>query len=154
MHAATAARVEDLTAAMVEEYGGTRQFSALIVQGAVETFKQAEIAINTFEWVRQWGTTSVFYEPVGVAGLITPWNANVLFLCAKIATAFAAGCTVVAKPSELSTIQTQVLLECLQEADIPPGALNVVMGPFPTREAADAAGKRSGMPYWVFAGLP
>jgi len=128
MHEVTAARLDDLIGAMVEEYGGTRQFSTLIVQGAVEAFRQAEIALNQIELVRKWGTTTAYYEPVGVAGLITPWNANALFLCVKSASAIAAGCTVVAKPSELSAFQTQVLLECLHEAGLPPGVLNVVTG--------------------------
>jgi aldehyde dehydrogenase (NAD+) len=128
MHEATAARLDDLKSAMVEEYGGTLQFSKLIVEEAVEAFRQAEIALNQIELVRKWGTTTAFYQPVGVAGLITPWNANVLFLCVKTASAIAAGCTVVAKPSELSAWQTQVLLECLHEAGLPQGVLNVVSG--------------------------
>ena len=125
---ATAARLDDLTDAMVEEYGGTRQFSSLIMQGAVEAFHQAELALKEIELVRQWGTTTAYYEPVGVAGLITPWNANSFFLCVKSAAAIAAGCTVVAKPSELSSFQTQVLLECFHEAEVPPGVINVVTG--------------------------
>jgi aldehyde dehydrogenase (NAD+) len=67
-------------------------------------------------------------EPVGVAGLITAWNANALFICLKLASAVAAGCTVVIKPSELSSLQTQVLIEALQEANLPKGLLNVVIG--------------------------
>jgi aldehyde dehydrogenase (NAD+) len=67
-------------------------------------------------------------EPVGVAGLITAWNANALFICLKLASALAAGCTVVIKPSELSSLQTQVLLEALLKADLPKGLLNVVTG--------------------------
>jgi aldehyde dehydrogenase (NAD+) len=63
-----------------------------------------------------------------VAGLITAWNANALFICLKLASAVAAGCTVVIKPSELSAIQTHVLIEALHEADLPKGLLNVVTG--------------------------
>jgi aldehyde dehydrogenase (NAD+) len=77
---------------------------------------------------RSWDKTTVTYEPVGVAGLITPWNANALFLCMKLASAVAAGCTVVIKPSELSALQTQVWLECLHEAKLPKGLYNVVTG--------------------------
>src|SRR5258706_8482027 len=73
MHAATAARIDDLTAAMIEEYGGTMQFSSMIVRGAVQAFKEVEIALTEFEMTRKWEGTTVFYEPVGVAGLITPW---------------------------------------------------------------------------------
>jgi aldehyde dehydrogenase (NAD+) len=77
---------------------------------------------------RNWDKTTVTMEPVGVAGLITAWNANALFLCLKLASAVAAGCTVVIKPSELSAIQTQVLIEALHEANLPKGLLNVVTG--------------------------
>jgi len=67
-------------------------------------------------------------EPVGVAGLITAWNANALFICLKLASAVAAGCTVVIKPSELSSLQTEVMLECLNAAKLPQGVCNVVIG--------------------------
>jgi aldehyde dehydrogenase (NAD+) len=67
-------------------------------------------------------------EPVGVAGLITAWNANTLFICLKLASAVAAGCTVIIKPSELSALQTRVLIEALHEAKLPSGLLNVVTG--------------------------
>ena len=128
LHQAVAARVDDLTAAMVEEYGGTIQFSALLVQAAADAFLQAEKALQQLPLVRTWGKTTVTFEPVGVAGLITPWNANTLFVCMKLASAVAAGCTVVIKPSELSSRQTQVLLECLHEARLLPGLYNVVTG--------------------------
>jgi aldehyde dehydrogenase (NAD+) len=77
---------------------------------------------------RSWGKTTVTLEPVGVAGLITAWNANTLFICLKLASAVAAGCTVVIKPSELSALQTRVLIEALHEAKLPKGVLNVVTG--------------------------
>src|SRR4029077_1761291 len=66
--------------------------------------------------------------PVGVAGLITAWNANVLFMCLKLASAVAAGCTVVIKPSEMSSLQARVLVEALHEAGLPNGLLNIVTG--------------------------
>jgi aldehyde dehydrogenase (NAD+) len=63
-----------------------------------------------------------------VAGLITAWNANALFICLKLASAVAAGCTVVLKPSELSSLQTEVMIECLEAAKLPKGVCNVVIG--------------------------
>src|SRR6202035_3815631 len=72
--------------------------------------------------------TTVTLEPVGVAGLITAWNANALFFCLKLASAVGAGCTVVIKPSELSSLQTQVMLECINAANLPKGVCNVVIG--------------------------
>src|SRR5713226_2811543 len=128
LHEATSARLNDLTAAMVEEYGGVVQFAGPIVQAGASAFLAAEKALQELPLVRSWGKTTVTLEPVGVAGLITPWNANALFLSAKLASAVAAGCTVVMKPSELSTLQTQVWLECVHEAKLPQGLCNVVIG--------------------------
>jgi aldehyde dehydrogenase (NAD+) len=128
LHAAASARADDLTAAMVEEYGGVVQFAGLIVQSGVTAFQAAEQALQEMPLTRSWGKTTVTLEPVGVAGLITAWNANTLFICLKLASAVAAGCTVVIKPSELSALQTQVLIEALHESKLPKGLLNVVAG--------------------------
>jgi len=128
LHAAASARLDDLTAAMVEEYGGVVQFAGLIVQTGINAFLAAEQALQEIPLSQSWGKTTVTLEPVGVAGLITAWNANALFICLKLASAVAAGCTVVVKPSELSSIQTQVLIEALHEANLPKGLLNVVTG--------------------------
>ena len=121
LHKAASAHVEDLTAAMVEEYGGVVQFAGLIVQSGVNAFLAAEQALHEMQFTRSWGRTTVTLEPVGVAGLITAWNANALFICLKLASAVAAGCTVVIKPSELSSLQTRVLVEALHEAGLVTG---------------------------------
>ena len=128
LHKAASARVDDLTAAMIEEYGGVAQFAGLIVQSGVNAFAAAERALQEMPWTRRWDKTTVTLEPVGVAGLITAWNANALFMCLKLASAVAAGCTVIMKPSELSSLQARVLVEALHEADLPKGLLNVVTG--------------------------
>src|SRR6476660_5678004 len=128
LHQAASARVDDLTAAMVEEYGGVVRFAGLIVQSGINAFMAAEQALQELPLTRNWGKTTVTLEPVGVAGLITAWNANALFICLKLASAVAAGCTVVIKPSELSALQTRVLVEALHEAKLPKGLLNVVTG--------------------------
>jgi aldehyde dehydrogenase (NAD+) len=98
------------------------------VESGVNAFKAAENALQEMEWTRSWGGTTVTLEPVGVAGLITAWNANALFICLKLASAVAAGCTVIIKPSELSSLQTQVLLAALHKANLPKGVFNVVTG--------------------------
>src|SRR5712692_3713984 len=128
LHEAASARLDDLTAAMVEEYGGVVQFAGPIVQSGVNAFLASEKALQELPLTRSWDKTTVTLEPVGVAGLITAWNANALFLCAKLDSAVADGCTVVIKPSELSSIQTQVWLGCLHEANLPKGLCNVVIG--------------------------
>jgi aldehyde dehydrogenase (NAD+) len=128
LHQSVSARIDDLTAAMVAEYGGVVQFARLIVESGVNAFPAAEKGLKELPLTQSWGKTTVTLEPVGVAGLITAWNANALFICLKLASAVAAGCTVVIKPSELSSLQTQVMIECLEAAKLPKGVCNVVIG--------------------------
>jgi aldehyde dehydrogenase (NAD+) len=99
LHEAASARIDDLTAAMVEEYGGVVQFAGLIVQSGVSAFLAAEKALQELPLTRGWDRTTVTLEPIGVAGLITAWNANALFICLKLASAVAAGCTVIVNPA-------------------------------------------------------
>jgi aldehyde dehydrogenase (NAD+) len=74
------------------------------------------------------GIADVVMQPLGVAGLITPWNSDAGFICGKLAAALAAGCTAVVKPSEMSAIQTRVVTEALHAAGLPPGVFNIVTG--------------------------
>jgi aldehyde dehydrogenase (NAD+) len=128
LHEAVSARVDDLTAVMVEEYGGVAKFARLIVESGVNAFAAAEKGLQELPLRQSWGKTKVTLEPVGVAGLITAWNANTLFICLKLASAVAAGCTVVIKPSEMSSLQTRVMVEALNAAGLPKGVYNVVTG--------------------------
>ncbi len=128
LHKAVSARIDDLTAVMIEEYGGVARFARLIVESGVNAFAAAESALQQLPLRESWGKTTVTLEPVGVAGLITAWNANALFICLKLASAVAAGCTVVIKPSEMSPLQTRVMVEALNAAELPKGVFNVVTG--------------------------
>jgi aldehyde dehydrogenase (NAD+) len=67
-------------------------------------------------------------EPIGVVGVITPWNAPVSLFSQKVAPALAAGCTIVAKPSELAPLTGFRMAELLADADLPPGVFNLVAG--------------------------
>lgn len=67
-------------------------------------------------------------EPVGVVGLITPWNFPFLILCERVPYILASGCTMVAKPSEVTSATTLILAEILTEAGLPDGVMNVVTG--------------------------
>jgi len=125
---AVSARIDDLTAVMVEEYGGVAGFARLLVESGVNAFAAAEKALQELPLRENWGKTTVTLEPVGVAGLITAWNANALFICLKLASAVAAGCTVVIKPSEMSSLQTRAMVEALNAAGLPSGVYNVVTG--------------------------
>jgi len=128
LHKAVSASIDDLTAIMIEEYGGVARFARLIVESGVAAFAAAEKGLQELPLRQSWGKTTVTLEPVGVAGLITAWNANALFICLKLASAVAAGCTVVLKPSEMSSLQTRVMVEALNAAGLPKGVFNVVTG--------------------------
>ena len=72
--------------------------------------------------------SQIVVEPVGVVGMITPWNYPLLQASWKIAPALAAGCTFVIKPSELTPSTTSMLMEVLTEAGVPDGVANAVYG--------------------------
>lgn len=73
-------------------------------------------------------TTRLLYEPKGVIACITPWNYPLLMALQKVSAAWAAGCAVVLKPSELAPVTCLLMGEIAQEAGIPAGALNIVPG--------------------------
>jgi acyl-CoA reductase-like NAD-dependent aldehyde dehydrogenase len=70
----------------------------------------------------------VLREPIGVVGLITPWNFPFLILCERVPFILASGCTMVVKPSEVTAATTLLLAEVLAEAGLPAGVYNVVTG--------------------------
>src|SRR4029077_11476409 len=67
-------------------------------------------------------------EPVGVVGAITPWNFPLMIASWKLAPALAAGCTVVLKPPEDAPLSSQHLARLIEEAEFPPGTVNVIAG--------------------------
>src|SRR5580693_1071669 len=79
LHKAVSARTDDLTKTMVDEYCGVIQFAGPIVKAGAEVFLAAEKALHELPLTRSWGKTTVTMEPVGIAGLISPWNANSFF---------------------------------------------------------------------------
>jgi len=77
----------------------------------------------------------VLREPAGVVGLITPWNFPALILCQKLPFALAAGCTVVVKPSEFTSSSTVAIMKLYEEAGLPAGVANLVVGDGPVGQA-------------------
>lgn len=116
MHAAVAARHDDLLEAVIEEYGAPASRSAWMASYPAEVIAQAIEALEAFEFVIPAGSATVQMTPLGVAGLITPWNSDAGFICGKLASALAAGCTAVIKPSEMSALQTRIVTEALRDA--------------------------------------
>lgn len=96
-------------------------------------------ALKAFEFEERIGNTLVVKEPIGVCGLITPWNWPVNQLACKIAPALATGCTMVLKPSEVAPLSALLLAEVLDEAGVPAGVFNLVNGDGPTVGSAMSA---------------
>lgn len=128
LHDAVAKRQDELAAVMVLEYGGTYQFCKMSVSFMLSAFTSAMETLKAFEFERTVGHSKVLMQSLGVVGIITPWNSSNGFICNKLAAAISAGSTAVIKPSEMSAMQTQLLLECFHEAGLPDGVFNVVNG--------------------------
>jgi aldehyde dehydrogenase (NAD+) len=92
-----------------------------------------------FQFEELKGSTLMRKEPVGVCGLITPWNWPMNQIVTKVAPALAAGCTMVLKPSELAPLSAYLFAQILHEAAVPPGVFNLVNGDGPTVGAAIAS---------------
>lgn len=128
MYSSVAAREEELLEAIITEYGAPQSRSRWMAKYPADVIAQAIEALENFEFIEQAGEAQIIMTPVGVAGLITPWNSDAGFICNKLATAMAAGCTAVIKPSEMSAIQTQIVMEALHEAQVPAGVFNIITG--------------------------
>lgn len=128
LHQAVAKRKEAMIETMIMEYGGTRTFCTISVGFSLNAFTDAITVLQNFDFVRTVGRSTVRMESLGVAGIITPWNASNGFLASKLSTAIAAGCTAVIKPSEMSALQTQLFMEAVHEAGLPAGVCNIVNG--------------------------
>lgn len=95
--------------------------------------------LERFAFEEPRGSTMLRHEPVGVCGLITPWNWPINQIVVKIGPALAAGCTMLLKPSEFSALSALIFTEVLHEAGVPKGVFNLVNGTGPEVGAAMAA---------------
>ncbi|OUU58240.1 MAG: aldehyde dehydrogenase family protein [Proteobacteria bacterium TMED61] len=90
--------------------------------------KTAIRVLEEFEYEQEKDGFLIRYEPIGVCGLITPWNWPMNQIVAKLAPVLAAGCTCVLKPSELAPLSAHIMAEILHEAGVPAGVFNLVNG--------------------------
>jgi len=138
--AAYKARYADIAAAITAEMGAPATLAAKAQAGTGVAHLTAMIEVlKRFRFEEESGTTRLLLEPIGVCGLITPWNWPINQLAAKVVPALAAGCTMVLKPSELSPLSAALWTEVLHEAGVPAGVFNLVNGLGPTVGAALAA---------------
>ena len=126
-------RYADMAAAITEEMGAPAMLSqkAQAAMG-VGHLTTALNVLKDYHFSETKGTTLLVKEPIGVCGLITPWNWPVNQIACKVAPALAVGCTMVLKPSEIAPFSAQVWTEILHAAGVPAGVFNLVNGDGPT----------------------
>ncbi|MCU0976745.1 MAG: aldehyde dehydrogenase family protein [Steroidobacteraceae bacterium] len=134
-------RMDDLALAISEEMGAPLATVARPMQApsGLGHFATALEVLREFEFEKDVGALRIVREPVGVCGLITPWNWPANQIACKVAPALASGCTMVLKPSELAPFSAHVIAEILHAAGVPAGVFNLVDGDGPTVGAAIAA---------------
>jgi aldehyde dehydrogenase (NAD+) len=122
-------RAPEIATLIAREVGMPIGLAHMVQVGlATMDFATMPALIDELAWEEQIGNSLVVREPVGVVAAITPWNYPLHQLSAKVAGALAAGCTVVAKPSEVTPLNAFVLAEVLEQAGAPAGVFNLVVG--------------------------
>jgi aldehyde dehydrogenase (NAD+) len=133
-------RQDELATTISTEVGAPMWLSkAAQAASGVGHFAQALAVLKAFEFEEPRGRTMIVREPVGVVGMITPWNWPINQIACKVAPALAAGCTIVLKPTEVAPMNAILFAEILHEAGVPPGVFNLVNGDGPTVGAAIAS---------------
>ena len=125
-------RHDEIAEAIMDEMGAPWKL-AKNAQAASGTqhLKAALKALRDYPFEERIGTTLIVREPMGVCGLITPWNWPINQIAVKVAPALAAGCTMVLKPSEIAPFDAMIFAEILDEAGVPAGVFNLVNGDGP-----------------------
>ena len=131
------ARAEELAQAISQEMGAPISFARTAQVGTgIAHFATARQILSAYEFEEARGSTQIIKEPVGVCGMITPWNWPLNQLTCKVAPALATGCTMVLKPSEVAPVSAMILAEIIHDAGVPRGVFNLVNGDGPTVGAA------------------
>jgi aldehyde dehydrogenase (NAD+) len=133
-------RIGEMAETISEEMGAPRWLAtAAQAPAGLAHFVEIVKVLERFSFEELKGSTLLRKEPVGVCGLITPWNWPMNQVCCKVAPALAAGCTMVLKPSEIAPLSAYLFAQILHEAGVPPGVFNLVNGDGPTVGAAISA---------------
>jgi aldehyde dehydrogenase (NAD+) len=130
-------RIGDLGAAITEEMGAPKALAHgfQVGLGAGHLSTAIEV-LKSFRFEESRGATMIVKEPVGVCGLITPWNWPMNQIAVKVFPALATGCTVILKPSEVAPFSAQIFAEIMHAADVPGGVFNLIQGDGPGVGAA------------------
>ncbi len=123
------ANYNDIAEAISEEMGAPTKLAVQAQAGSgVGHLSQALKVLKSFEFEEDLGRHRVFKEPVGVVGMITPWNWPINQITCKVAPALAVGCTMVLKPSEVAPLSAYLFSKAMHEAGVPAGVYNLVNG--------------------------
>lgn len=129
LHAELVARVPEIAELITAELGMPIKLSKRIQAGLPVMVLDSYIQLlDDYSFTEQIGTSKIVKEPVGVVAAITPWNYPLHQLMIKVAAALAAGCTIVAKPSELTPLNAFILAELVDSCGLPPGVFNLISG--------------------------
>ena len=122
-------RADDLAAAVTDEIGAPASLASgpQVFLGIGHLAKAIDVLKN-FSFEEQKGESLIAKEPIGVCGLITPWNWPINQIAVKVYPALATGCTAVLKPSEVAPFSAYIFAEILDAAGVPPGVFNLVNG--------------------------
>src|SRR6516162_2757051 len=133
-------RIKDIAAAISDEMGAPLPFAERAQAGAgLAQLRTVLEALKSFPSEERLGAATILREPVGVVGMITPWNWPINQIACKVAPALAAGCAMVLKPSEYTPTSALILAEILHDAGVPKGVFNLVNGLGPEVGAAMSA---------------
>ncbi|MFT4125896.1 MAG: aldehyde dehydrogenase family protein [Gordonia sp. (in: high G+C Gram-positive bacteria)] len=125
-------RSDDLAAAVTEEMGAPGFLSKNVqVPIGLAHLMTAAAALPNFSFAEDRGSSRIVKEPIGVCGLITPWNWPLNQVMCKVAPALATGCTMVLKPSEVAPFSAAIVAEIFDAAGVPAGVFNLVNGDGP-----------------------
>lgn len=131
------ARFTEIADVISAEVGSPKTFANMVQAGlSVGEWENFANLIEGYEFEETVGNSLVVREPIGVVGAITPWNYPLYLIICKIVPAFAAGCTVVLKPSEITPLNAYILAEVIDEVGLPAGVFNMVVGTGPEVGAA------------------
>ena len=126
-------RFDEMADAITTEMGAPRDMAREAQAAAGPGHIEATIkAAQQLDWEVRIDGSNVVREPIGVCGLVTPWNWPINQILAKVAPAIAAGCTMVLKPSEQAPLSAQLIAEFIDEAGLPAGVFNLVHGNGPS----------------------
>jgi len=130
-------RMKDLGVAVSDEMGAPLPFAEKFQAGAGLGHLASTLEVlKTYAFQEPVGTAMVVREPIGVVGMITPWNWPLNQITCKVAPALAAGCTMILKPSEFTPSSALIFAEILHEAGVPKGVFNLINGLGPDVGAA------------------